>query len=61
MTERTESAVRLVILLAIGAMAASLAFELAGRRRISRFIGLWPGPILTMGVYEKLVKTFGAR
>lgn len=46
---------------AIGAMVASLAFELAGRRKVSRFIGLWPGPLLTMGVYNKLVKTFGAR
>ena len=46
---------------AIAAMTASFALELAGRRRVSRFIGMWPGPILTMGVYNKLVKTFGAR
>lgn len=43
------------------AMLLSLGLELSGRRRASRFIGLWPGPILTMGVYTKLVKTFGAR
>lgn len=42
-------------------MLVSLGLELSGRRRPSRFIGMWPGPILTMGVYTKLVKTFGAR
>jgi hypothetical protein len=46
---------------ALAGMSASLLLELAGRRRASRFIGLWPGPLLTMGVYNKLVKTFGAR
>ncbi|HWV39847.1 MAG TPA: hypothetical protein VN033_15360 [Vulgatibacter sp.] len=46
---------------ALGTMAASLILEVAGRRRLSRFVGLWPGPLLTMGVYNKLVKTFGAR
>lgn len=46
---------------AVAAMTASLVLEVAGRRRASRFIGMWPGPILTMGVYNKLVKTFGAR
>lgn len=46
---------------AIAAMTASLVLEVAGKRRASRFIGMWPGPILTMGVYNKLVKTFGAR
>jgi len=47
--------------LATTVMVVSLALELGGRRRASRFIGMWPGPILTMGVYTKLVKTFGAR
>lgn len=45
----------------ITAMAVSLTLELTGKRRASRFIGMWPGPILTMGVYNKLVKTLGAR
>jgi hypothetical protein len=39
----------------------SLAAEFAGRQRVSRFVGMWPGPLLVMGVYNKLVKTFGAR
>ncbi|WP_373048729.1 hypothetical protein [Vulgatibacter sp.] len=46
---------------ALAAMSASFVLELAGKRRASDFIGMWPGPILTMGVYNKLVKTFGAR
>ena len=46
---------------AVAVMVVSLGLELAGRRRASRFLGMWPGPILTMGVYTKLVKTFGAR
>lgn len=46
---------------ALGAMAVSLACELTGRTRESRFIGMWPGPLLIMGVYNKLVKLMGAR
>lgn len=42
-------------------MVLSLGLELAGKRHASRFVGMWAGPILTMGVYTKLVKTFGAR
>ena len=43
------------------AMTASLTAEFADRPRASRFLGMWVGPLLTMGVYTKLVKTFGAR
>ena len=43
------------------AMMASLTLELAGRRRASRFVGLWPGPLLSMGIYTRLVKVLGAR
>jgi hypothetical protein len=46
---------------ALAAMSLSFAFEVAGRRRLSRFIGLWPAPLLSMGIYTKLVKTLGAR
>ena len=46
---------------ALGAMAASMGFEVAGRLRVSRFVGMWPGPLLVMGVYNKLVKIYGAR
>jgi hypothetical protein len=43
------------------AMAASLSLELLGRERDARFVGMWVGPLLIMGVYNKLVKTFGPR
>jgi hypothetical protein len=46
---------------AFAAMALSLAAELAGRTRASRFVGLWPAPLLCMGIYTKLVKELGAR
>ncbi len=46
---------------ALSSMAASLILELNGRERAGRFIGRWVGPLLTMGLYNKMVKTFGAR
>lgn len=46
---------------ALGAMTASLIFEVGGQRRASRFIGQWPTPLLVMGIYNKLVKTLGTR
>lgn len=46
---------------ALSAMSVSLLCELMGRERPARFIGMWPGPLLTMGVYNKMIKTFGAR
>lgn len=46
---------------ALGAMAASLGCELANRQRASRFIGMWPTPLLVLGIYNKLVKTLGTR
>jgi hypothetical protein len=46
---------------ALVSMAASLTCELTGRLRASRFIGMWPGPLLIMGVYNKLIKMLGPR
>ena len=46
---------------ALGAMCASLALELSGRKRPARFIGMWPTPLLVAGMYNKLVKTLGTR
>lgn len=46
---------------ALGAMTASLIFDLARRPRLSRFVGMWPTPLLVMGVYNKMVKVFGVR
>ena len=46
---------------ALGAMGVSLGCELSDRRRASRFIGMWPTPLLALGIYNKLVKTLGTR
>jgi hypothetical protein len=51
----------LFLFAAICAMGVSAAAELSGRERAGRFVGMWVGPLLTMGVYTKLVKTLGAR
>jgi hypothetical protein len=39
---------------ALAAMAGSLAFEVAGNSRASRFVGMWPPALLTLGMYNKL-------
>ena len=44
---------------ALGSMALSLTLELGGRPRASRCIGLWPAPLLSLGIYNKIVKTLG--
>ena len=49
------------LLTSLFAMGASLSAELAGRSRASRFIGMWTGPLLIMGVYNKMVKLLGSR
>ena len=46
---------------AVGAMCTSLGLELSGRTRASRFVGMWPTPLLVAGMYNKLVKTLGTR
>jgi hypothetical protein len=46
---------------ALSAMTLSLGLELTGERRLSRFVGMWAPTLLTMGVYNKLVKILGPR
>lgn len=46
---------------ALGALGLSVAFELAGKPRASRFVGIWAPTLLITGVYNKLVKTLGPR
>lgn len=41
---------------AIGAMGLSFLLHLGGRRESSRFVGMWAPTLLTMGVYNKMVK-----
>ncbi len=49
------------LFVALGTMGVSLALEIYGNERLSRFIGLWAAPLLIMGVYNKLVKILGPR
>lgn len=42
--------------LAVGAMAASAALVLSGRKQLGNFIGQWAPSILIMGLYNKIVK-----
>jgi hypothetical protein len=49
------------LFLALGSMAASLLLEFSDKRRHSHFVGMWAPALLTMGVYNKLVKTLGPR
>ena len=42
-------------------MGVSLVAEFRGQPRLSRFVGMWAGPLLTMGVYNKLIKALGSR
>lgn len=49
------------LLASFAAMGASLAFELTGQTRWSRFVGMWAPALLITGVYNKLVKTLGPR
>ena len=46
---------------AIAAMGVSLALELGRQTRASRFVGMWPTPLLALGTYNKFVKTLGTR
>lgn len=43
----------------VGAMAASAILQIAGKRKVSLFIGQWVSPILIMGLYNKIVKVAG--
>jgi hypothetical protein len=43
----------------IGFMAISLAFQIAGKKKFSNFVGHWPANILILGLYNKLVKLEG--
>ena len=58
-TAKVPSSVFLVASMA--SMLASITFEITGRQRSSRFVGMWAPTLLIMGVYNKLVKTYGPR
>lgn len=46
---------------ALGSMGTSFLLQLSGRGDASRFVGMWAPALLTMGVYNKLIKVFGAK
>lgn len=46
---------------ALACMGASVALEMTGNSRAARFVGMWPPALLTMGMYNKLVKVMGTR
>lgn len=43
----------------VGFMAISFGLQLAGKKKLSNFIGHWPTNILLLGLYNKLVKLEG--
>ncbi|MFL5814076.1 MAG: hypothetical protein ACJ763_10910 [Bdellovibrionia bacterium] len=45
------------LMLALAAMGASLFLELSNKEKTARFVGMWPAPILLLGIYNKIVKT----
>lgn len=49
----------LFLWIGVGFMAVSFGLQIAGKKKISNFIGHWPTNILLMGLYNKLVKTEG--
>ena len=44
---------------AIGSIAISLAFKIAGKNDKALFVGQWPPTFLILGLYNKLVKLEG--
>jgi hypothetical protein len=49
------------LIAALGALGASLALELRGDERWSKFVGMWAPTLLITGVYNKLVKELAGR
>jgi hypothetical protein len=44
---------------AVGSIAISLGFKLAGKNDKALFVGQWPPTFLLLGLYNKLVKLEG--
>lgn len=44
---------------AVGSIAASLGFMVAGRKQVANFIGQWAPTFLLLGLYNKIVKVAG--
>ncbi len=46
--------------LAIGSIAASVAFKIAKKDNMALFVGQWVAPFLILGIYNKQVKLHGS-
>ena len=44
---------------ALGSMAISLAYKIAGKDDKALFVGQWAAPFLLLGLYNKIVKLEG--
>jgi len=49
----------LFLWIGMGFMAVSLGLQLAGKKKMSNFVGHWPANVLLLGLYNKLVKLEG--
>jgi hypothetical protein len=49
----------LFLWLAMGSIAISLGFKIAGKNNKALFVGQWPPTFLLLGLYNKLVKLEG--
>jgi len=45
---------------AVGSIAASLTFNISGKRHAALFVGQWAPTFLLLGIYNKLVKLHGS-
>jgi hypothetical protein len=45
---------------ALGSIGVSATLQLAGKQKLSLFVGQWVAPFLLLGVYNKIVKVSGS-
>ncbi|HEX8138170.1 MAG TPA: hypothetical protein VF544_11315 [Pyrinomonadaceae bacterium] len=45
---------------ALGSIGVSAALQIAGKQKVSLFVGQWVAPFLLLGVYNKIVKVAGS-
>lgn len=50
----------LFLWIGLGFMAVSAGLQIAGKQKVSNFIGHWPTAMLIFGLYNKLVKLEGS-
>jgi hypothetical protein len=45
---------------ALGSIGVSAMLQVAGKQKVSLFVGQWVAPFLLLGVYNKIVKVAGS-